>query len=253
VLGAPGPSARSPRRPLTAGQAFRTLYATFLRSARTPARLVALAAMAGLALLVAALNSIDKDVPALERAMSTANLSLTKLVAIAALVVGSAVLGDLYDNGSIVYVALRPVKRWVIAAAAWAATVTLVLPAALLAGIAIGIVHTGDGALGAALLASVVGTVAYSALFGLFGVLVKRALPAGLAYLLLWEGFVSNAGTLGARLTVSGYLRSILARITGFDLDQAPFALATGIVVPLLAAAALIAATGWVLGRRELP
>jgi hypothetical protein len=69
----------------------------------------------------------------------------------------------------------------------------------------------------------------------------------------LWEGFVSNAGTLGARLTVSGYLRSILARITGFDLDQAPFALATGIVVPLVAAAALIAATGWVLGRRELP
>lgn len=243
---------RAPRQQVSAGTAFGLLYRTLLRSVRTRGRLIAIAVLAGLAILSGAIRSGD-DYIGVSDGIDQAILVLTLIVALAALLISSAVLGDLYDNGSIVYLALRPVPTWVIAAAAWAASCTIVAPVAVVGVLSVGLVHSGDGLISATSIAALVGLSAYVALFVFMGVLVRRALPLGLAYLLLWEGFVSLAGDFGAGVAIIGYLRSILAGVTGEDIDFAPFTTATGVLVPLVLTAVLIFGTGRLLDRRELP
>lgn len=249
----PSSPPRAVRTPMAPAAAFALLYRTFLRSARTRGRIICLIILTGIAVLLAVVPSSAEEGEALTQALDISVPIVTQLVAIGALVVASAVLGDLYDNGSIVYVALRPVSNRIVAAAAWAAACTIVLPAAVVSALAVVLAHSGDGLVPATVLAAVLGTVAYAAIFGFVGVLVRRALPAGLAYLLLWEGFVSLAGKAGATVTVSGYLRSVLARITGGDLEAAPFVLASGIIAPLAITVVALWGTGWLLDRRELP
>ena len=247
------PAARATRTPLTNVHAFGLLYRTFLRSVRTRGRMIWLVVLAGLALLTAALNAAATGTSSMEGAIDTAVVGLSMTTAIGVLVVASAVLGDLYDNGSIVYVALRPVRTPVVVVAAWAAACTLTIPVGLVAALSVGLVDTDHGVVGASLLAAVVGVAAYAAMFGLLGVLVKRALPAGLAFLVIWEGLVSGLGTAGAALSVSGYLRSILEGVTGLTVEGAPFGLVTAIVAPLAISVGLLLATAWLLDRRELP
>lgn len=250
------PPPRATRTPVPSGAAFGLLYRTFLRSARTRGRIVCLLILTGIAVLLAVLTGAGADdagSSALSSGLDIAIVIVCQIVAIGALVVASAVLGDLYDNGSIVYVALRPVPNRIIAAAAWAAACTIVLPAALVSALSVALAHGGDGLPMAAVLAAVLGTLAYAAIFGFLGVLMRRALPAGLAYLLLWEGFVSFAGKAGATVSVSGYLRSVLAQITDFELEAAPFVLASGILAPIAITVVTVLGTGWLLDRRELP
>ena len=95
----------------------------------------------------------------------------------------------------------------------------------------------------------VVGTVAgvtismvgYIGLFVALGLRVKRALPWGLLYILIWEGFVANGNATAARLAVRSYGRSTLSAITGVSLRlaeiSAPWRWAMPFVVAFVALA----------------
>ena len=149
----------------------------------------------------------------------------------------SASLGDAREDGTLVYLWLRPMDRWPVVVGAWLAAITVSLPltvvplgaAALLSG-------GGAELLGATTLAALVGVIAYSALFVLLGLLVKNSIVWGLGYVLVWEGIVAAFGSFAAKLAIRGYTRSILTAITDIDLDLGDLPLAAGIVVPLLAA-----------------
>ena len=52
------------------------------------------------------------------------------------------------------------------------------------------------------LLAGSLAVIAYGALFVLLGLWVRRALVWGLAYVLLWEGFIAVAGNNAPRLAM---------------------------------------------------
>ena len=66
-----------------------------------------------------------------------------------------------------------------------------------------------------------VGVATYSAIFVALGVRFRRALIWGLAYILLWEGFVATAGAAAAKLAVRSYTRSILSEYTGVGIKLA--------------------------------
>jgi ABC-2 type transport system permease protein len=157
------------------------------------------------------------------------------------------VLGDLIDDGSLVYLWLRPVPSWIHVIAAWAATVTIVVPLVLVPMVlATAIIDQSAELIGAAVLGGAVAVVAYAGLFVTLGVRFKRALPWGLVYILIWEGFVAAAGKTATKLAVRSYVRSILASMTDTTLKLGQFSLGVGIVVPLLAAAAAL----WYASRR---
>ena len=94
--------------------------------------------------------------------------------------------------------------------------------------------------------------IAYGALFVLLGLWVRRALIWGLAYILLWEGFVAIAGDNAQRLAIRSYTRSLLSDATGVDLCLADIDVSASVIVPLVVAAVAFALTTWRLRKMEV-
>lgn len=187
---------------------FLAIYRLLLRSTATRGRIAALGALGALGVVVAA--AIGSDVRDAARFIDL--FGLTVVVPLTTLVFASASLGDIIDDGTMVYLWLRPVPRVRVVAAAAAATITVVGPLVLIPLILAGAV-TGAGTdlVAGAALAAFVGVLAYTGLFVTLGVRVRRSLVWGLVYVFIWEGFVANAGQTASRLAVRAYTRSILS------------------------------------------
>lgn len=231
----------------------RAEYRLLLRSVFTPGRVVALSALAGISLLTAFATRLGTLDDPLADAVGYVNANVATLIPVAMLVLGAATLGDLLDDGSMVYLWLRPVPTWIHALAAWMATVTVGIPL-VLAPVLLGtaIVHPDGTLLVATTIAGLVAIGAYAALFVCGGVRFRRALPWGLVYILIWEGFVASAGKTATKLAVRSYVRSILSSLTGVELKLADFSLAVGIVVPLLAGFVALAYAARRLARTDV-
>ncbi len=227
------PSVRSPSNPSQAA-VFVAVYGLLLRSVATRGRLAAIGALAVISIATALAVNASSPFDPLEAAIGYVNGNLSTLVPVAVLVFGAATLGDLVDDGTLVYLWLRPVPARVHVLAAWAATVTITVP---LVGaplvLATAMIEADGPLIGATILGLLVGISAYSALFVMAGIRFRRALPWGLVYILIWEGFVASAGETAARLAVRSYVRSILAQLTDQSIKLAEFNLASGILVPL--------------------
>ena len=91
------------------------------------------------------------------------------------------------------------------------------------------------------------GACAYSAAFVALGLRIRRALAWGLAYILIWEGAVANAGAGLAKLAIRLSTRSIAHR--GFEGGEIRYPLATATAVIVLVAVTLGALT---IGNRWL-
>lgn len=190
------------------------LYRLQMRLLATRARLLALGSLGLLGVLLALFvrSASDRADTAFKFISS---YGLAGLIPICSLVLASASLGDLAEDATLVHVWLRPVPRRSIAIASWLASVSLVVPLAVLpltaAALACGVsTRFAVGTLVAALL----GTLAYTALFVGFGLRVQRALTWGLAYVLIWEGAIANTGSGLSRVAVRGYTRSVLRSFT---------------------------------------
>ncbi len=218
-------------------------YGIVLRQLVTKGRITALlmvgVVVAVVAGAVGAADDLDDPVEAGVRVI--ADLGFIALVPIVALVFASAALGDLREDGTLVYLWLRPIDRWPVVVGAWAAAITVSLPLTVVPLVVSALLVDGGGTLvSATVLATVVGVVSYSALFVLAGLLVKNSIVWGLAYILIWEGILAGIGSFAAKLAIRGYTRSIITARTGVDLELGDLPLAVGVVVPLLAAGVLL-------------
>jgi ABC-2 type transport system permease protein len=229
---------------IAAPHAIAIVYRLLLRQLVTRGRLLALSAVgvavAGVAWAVGSSSEIDDPLEAAVQVIS--NLGFAVLVPVVALVFASASLGDGREDGTLVYLWLRPMDRWPVVVGAWLAAITLSLPltvvplgaAALLSG-------GGAELLAATTLAALVGVIVYSALFVLLGLVVKNSIVWGLGYVLVWEGIVAAFGSFAAKLAIRGYTRSILTSMTDIDLDLGDLSLAPAIVVPVLVSVVALA------------
>lgn len=214
-------------------------YRVVLTQLVTRGRLIALILVgAVVAAVAAAVGSSDGINDPLEAAVRViADLGFTALVPIVALVFAAASLGDMRDDGTLVYLWLRPMDRWPVAVGAWLASITVSLPLTIVPlGLASVLVDGGNQLVTATVVACVVGVVAYAALFVLLGLLVRNAIVWGLGYVLVWEGIVAGYGNIPARMSVRGYTRSIITSRTGVDLDLGDLSFAPSVVVPVVAA-----------------
>jgi ABC-2 type transport system permease protein len=178
---------------------------------------------------------------------------LSLLVPVVALVFASATLGDLAEDGTLVYLWLRPFPRWQLAVAAVAATVTVVVPIAVIP-LVIGAALTGDGGrlVAGAAAGSLLATLAYSSVFCGLGLRVRRALVWGVAYLLIWEQAVTRVSHGAARISLFVSTRSVAARLAGHPPPRNAVAWTTGLVFPLVVAAIAIFLTARSLDRGEI-
>lgn len=180
-------------------------------------------------------------------------LGFTLVVPIVALVFAGASLGDTREDGTLVYLWLRPMPRWAIVLGAWLAAITISLPLTLIPMVAMAaLVDAGSELVVATAIATAVGVIAYSALFVLLGLMVKNAIIWGLGYILIWEGLVAAFGSSAAKLAIRGYSSSILTDRTGAELDLGNLSQTAGIVVPLIVAVAALALAAVRLDRLEV-
>ena len=169
------------------------------------------------------------------------NLGFTIVVPIVALVFAAAAFGDLKEDGTLVYLWLRPMDRWPMVVGAWLASVTVSLPLTLVPLTAAAfIANVGSDLVWATVLACVVGNLAYSAVFMLLGLLTKNSVVWGIGYILIWEGLVAGISGVGERLAIRGYTRSIIAEQTGVDLHLGELSMGVAVVVPALVVIAAI-------------
>ena len=139
---------------------------------------------------------------------------LALYVPVVALVFSTSSLGDLAQDGTLVYVWLRPVSRWKVVLVALAATLTAVLPLTLgPAWLAVVLAGASWQALWAITASTALAACAYTAVFTAFGLRVRHALIFGLGYVLIWEAGVASLGRGPASLSIRHYAESLLVHM----------------------------------------
>jgi ABC-2 type transport system permease protein len=223
-----------------------TLYRLFLRSQLVRGRIIGLGSLGLLAVCLGFAVGASEGAGPRDGAELVSGYGLALFVPVSVLLFASAVLGDPNEDGTLVYLWLRPVARWKIVAAAVAAALTLCLPLVVLPMALAGALAGGGGLVVGAIASCTLATVSYVGIFTWLGLRVRRALVWGLAYILIWEGFVARAGSTPATLSVRASTRSVLGRISDAPRDFVEVGSIAAVLVPLLAAAVAL----WLTVRR---
>jgi ABC-2 type transport system permease protein len=230
------------------------IYRLLLRSQVTRARVLALLAVGAVGIVVgAAIGAADPIDAARTGARFVNGFGLSLLVPVTALVFSSAALGDPSEDGTLVYLWLRPVRRSRIVVAAAASSFTVCWPLVVVP-LSVAAWATGGGTalVVGTVVAATVSLVAYVGLFCALGLRVKRALVWGLLYIFIWEGFIATANDTAARLAVRTYSRSVLSDLADVTLRFSAISSPYRWVVPLLVAVGALAYASWRLRRQDV-
>src|SRR6187549_3916452 len=160
-------------------------------------RSILMAAFALLPVLIVLLYTLENDDIGTQRWVAEVGLGefvIGLVLPFAALIFGTAALGQEFEDGTAVYLLAKPIPRYRIIASkllvAWAATAAIVaistIPSAIigLAGL------PQDGILLGFLAGGIVGSFAYCAAFLWLSIATSRALIVGLVYVFIWENIV---------------------------------------------------------------
>jgi ABC-2 type transport system permease protein len=172
-------------------------------------------------------------------------LLVTTLLPIVGLVFGTAALGAELEDGTAVFLLVKPIDRWRIVLGklivAVGLSIALVAPASFVAGAILQPGGTGlSGAVGAAV-GTAVGATVYATVFFALSLVTGRALAIGLIYVLVWEGVLAGLLEGVGALSIRQYTLAITAAITrpgaaDSGLLDAPTALVLSVVAVAVAA-----------------
>ncbi|HEY6058180.1 MAG TPA: ABC transporter permease [Candidatus Limnocylindrales bacterium] len=230
----------------------RAIVEVTLRALLGRRRTLLMGLLAAVPLLIAALvraGGSTSDGAALTAGLLN-GLVVTTVLPLVALVFGTSALGTELDDGTAVYLLVKPIERWRIVASKYVVaagvTVALMFPATLLAGLASGAGRGGElVAIGFAL-AVIVGALAYVAVFIALSVVTSRALLVGLAYVLIWEGVLAGLFAGTSLLSVRQYTLALarwLAGAQGSSVTSSVDASTAGIMALVVCVLAIAIAT----------
>ena len=213
-----------------------TLASVSLRGLLNRRRILLLGLFGALVVLVAVLFRLA-DQPEDEVLAFTGqllgNFGLAVLLPVVAVIVGTAAIGSELDDGTIIYLLAKPIRRGLVAVVkfvvAGAIVVLLVSPAILVAGI---VAMSGDADLGIAYaVAAGFGALEYTAVFLALSLVTSRALVVGLAYVVVWEGAVAGLFEGTRILSVRQHALAVADAIGGEGAIEAPLELGPAFVV----------------------
>lgn len=155
--------------------------------------LIALAAVLLALTIVARLLLGGDDAPDLAEALLGV-FALGTLLPLLALIAGTGAIGPEIDDGSIMYLLAKPVRRSAIILAKLVVAIGVVLVFGALPVCVSGLILTGSlgGPTLAFTVAAAVAGIAYSAVFLLLGVVSRNAVVIGLLYAVVWEALVGQ-------------------------------------------------------------
>lgn len=248
-------TAIEPRTPtVSAAQSIPTYYQLLLRGQLTRGRLFGLGVLSGISLLLAVVSRTSVAAQDLEEVsvLLLSEYAIALLIPLATLILASPMIGNLVEDRLLVYLWLKPVPRWHLAVAAYAAVITTLVPVVVLPVLVTAAI-TGLGSLVLpAVTAAILGVLGYSAIYLFLGTRFTAGLWLGLLYLVLWENVVSRFSTGMARLSIRSYLQTTLQRGTDVPIDLADRAGWASVAIPLAIAAAGVAMTAATLARQDI-
>lgn len=174
--------------------------------------------------------------------------ALGTMVPLTGVIAGTGAIAPEIDDGSIVYLLAKPVRRsTIVLTKLWVGMGATMLFAAIPTFFA-GLLLDGNSrhlavAFG---VAALVASVAYSAIFLLLGVVTRHAVIAGLVYALVWESLVGSLVPGAGELSVQQWALSLAAKVADPGALSSEVGLSAGLV---LLVGATVAAT-WLAVRR---
>jgi ABC-2 type transport system permease protein len=176
------------------------------------------------AALAAVINLASRVAPTVEQLQFAIifNLIPHALAPLAALLYATGIIRDEVEEQTLTYLLLRPMPRWALYFVRLLATMLVTsLLAAVFAAVTFAVIAvTARQPAGAGLLQEALKTAAllslveigYCSLFGLLGILMRRSLMLGVAYIALFEGLFASFDTVARSMTVMYYFRVLVLR-----------------------------------------
>ena len=190
---------------------FRNAIKDLLRVKKLVAALVLMALPTTLGLLMR-FNTSGKDfVPKVAYNDLSNQFIFGFILVILAVVFGTGVIAQEVEQKTIVYLLTRPIPRWRILLAKFAAAVVVTTATAWITSLLVAIVTYGPGGLGASplgrdLLILPIGALAYTGLFLLIATVLNRPLMYGLLFAFGWETWVPSLAGNFQKLSLIAYL-----------------------------------------------
>lgn len=184
-------------------------------------------------------------------------LVIRTVLPLVALIVGTAAIGSEIEDGTAVFLLVKPIPRWRTALAKLAVaaglTAVLVVPPIVLTGILVsGLSGASLGTTFGFALAAIAGGTAYACAFTTLGTLTSRALVVGLAYTLIWEGVLADL-LVGTRfLSIRQATLGLAALLTGEETGEGALDPVASIIVLGAVIAGSFALTSIALARFQI-
>ena len=211
--------------------------------------------LAAAPVLIALLVRAFSDEPFRERNFD--QLVIRTVLPLIALVFGTAALGTELEDGTIVYLLSKPIRRGRIVLAkglvAAGLTAGLIVPSTLLVGL---VASTQDSSLAgpsvAYAIAAAVGGTAYALGFLALSCFTSRALAIGLGYVLLWEGILAGLFEGSRVFSIRQATLGLAAELAGAGGAADTMAGSTSMVVLGMTIVTSLAIATWRLSRYQL-
>jgi ABC-2 type transport system permease protein len=175
--------------------------------------------------------------------------ALAALVPLVGVIVGTGAIGPEIDDGSIVYLLSKPLKRSTIILTKLTVAIGVALAFAAIPMLVAGLILVGNSqqiAMAFAI-AAVVASIAYSAVFLLLGTVSRHAVVFGLVYALIWEALVGNLVPGARALSIQQWSLALAEKVAGSGVSIDP---EVGLTASAILLAVVTAAGTWYAVRR---
>jgi ABC-2 type transport system permease protein len=199
---------------------------TLLGRRRTVLLLLLPLVLVALSIFARVFAAIDPDVAAhLGQGLATgllAGFGLAVLLPLLGLIAGTGAIGPEIEDGSIVYLLAKPLSRLSIIVTKLLVAVGVVAAFGALPVVVGGVIMTGD--LGEVALGfgvgSLVGGIAYCAVFLMLSVVTRNAVVVGLIYALIWESLVGQVVPGAQALSIQQWALAVTEAVIGDNAER---------------------------------
>ncbi|KUN24373.1 hypothetical protein AQJ23_22700 [Streptomyces antibioticus] len=160
-------------------------------------------------------------------------LALATMVPIIGVIAGTGAIGPEIDDGSVVYLLSKPIKRPTIIFTKLIVAVAVTMVFSALPTLVAGLILNGNGQQIAVAytVAALVSSIAYAALFLLLGTVSRHAVVFGLVYALVWEALFGSLVSGARTLSVQQWSLAVAHKVAGGDLVTSDVGIVTATVL----------------------
>ncbi|MDX2542893.1 ABC transporter permease subunit [Streptomyces sp. WI04-05B] len=160
-------------------------------------------------------------------------LALATMVPLIGVIAGTGAIGPEIDDGSVVYLLSKPLKRSKIIYTKLIVAIGVTMAFSAVPTFVAGLILNGNGQQVAVAytVAALVASIAYAALFLLLGTVSRHAVVFGLVYALVWEALFGSLVPGARTLSVQQWALAVGHKVTGGDLVTSDVGLTTATVL----------------------